>query len=195
MPRRTGKEDSASRVALMDAVEAVMREDGYAALSARTIARRAGLNYQLVFYYFSTLEGLLLATYRRRTDRLLEYLEAALDQPRPLHALWESSSDPFEAALSLEYMAMSNHNAAIRAESIQHVERSLALTAAKMARHAMGSEPGSETMSTTAVSMLVAMIGSNLGFQAAQGITGGGLPEVRALVTYWLDRLEPAGGG
>src|SRR5579862_735329 len=73
--RRRGPENSATRTALMDAVEAVMREDGYAALSARSVARRAGLKYQIVFYYFETMDALLLATYRRRTQTVLERTE------------------------------------------------------------------------------------------------------------------------
>ena len=38
--RRLGSESSATRSALMDAVEAVMREDGYGALTARSVAER-----------------------------------------------------------------------------------------------------------------------------------------------------------
>ena len=59
--RRLGQENSASRTALMDGVEAVLREDGYAALSARSVAERAGLKHQLVYYYFATMDDLLLS--------------------------------------------------------------------------------------------------------------------------------------
>jgi len=79
--RRLGLESSASRTALMDAVEAVMREDGYAALSARSVAERAGLKHQLVYYYFQTMDDLLMATYRRHTDRVLESIEEAFRSP------------------------------------------------------------------------------------------------------------------
>src|ERR1700751_3427655 len=95
--RRMGPETAAARSTLMDAVEAVMREDGYAALSARSIARRAGLKYQIVFYYFATMDDLLLATYRRRTERVLERIQQALRSERPLHAFWEVWSDPSDA--------------------------------------------------------------------------------------------------
>ena len=114
LKRRMGPESSATRTLLMDAVEAVMREQGYAALSARSVAARAGLKYQIVFYYFETMDDLLLAAYRRRTETVLQRSEQALTSERPLHAFWQVSSDPFDAALTLEYMAMSNHNQLIR---------------------------------------------------------------------------------
>ena len=57
----------------MDAVESVMREDGYGALTARSVAERAGLKHQLVYYYFQTLDDLLIATYERHIGRYLEH--------------------------------------------------------------------------------------------------------------------------
>lgn len=176
----------------MDAVETVMRRDGYAALSVRSIAQCAELNYQLVFYYFGTLDGLLLATYRRRTERMLGEIEEALASERPYHAIWEASSDPVEAALSLEYMALSNHNAAIRSESIEHVERTLAITIARLAAPPQPAGGGSGPISPVAASMIIAMLGNSIGFQAAQGIIGPGLQDAKELVVRWLDWFEPS---
>jgi AcrR family transcriptional regulator len=45
----------------MGATESVMREEGYGALTSRHVAARAGLNQQTVYYYFETMDGLLLA--------------------------------------------------------------------------------------------------------------------------------------
>src|SRR4051812_43127279 len=96
--RRMAPENAGTRVLLMDAVEALMREQGYAVLSARAVAARAGLKYPTVFYYFETMDELLLATYRRRLKSVRERTEAALNSPRPLHALWDSLSEPSDAA-------------------------------------------------------------------------------------------------
>src|SRR5439155_21361763 len=115
--RRMGPENAVKRTALLDAVEALMLEEGYAALSARNVAKRAGLKYQIVFYYFETMDDLLLAAYRRRTQSVLERIEEALASPKPLHAFWQLWSDPEGAALTIEYMALSNHNELIRAET------------------------------------------------------------------------------
>lgn len=177
------------RSTLMDAVEAVMRENGYAALSVRNIAARAGLKYQIVFYYFETMDDLLLTTYRRRTQKVLERTEQALQSEQPLQAFWEASSDPFDAALSLEYMAMSNHNPAIRAETItfgEHIRRTVAQRLSDRLGPALAD---SDVFTPFAVSMALAAIGGILGFEAALGISGGH-PETKALVEWCLRHLE-----
>ena len=65
--RRMGSPDSATSNALLDATEMVLREEGYAAATSRRIADAAGLKQQLVYYYFETMEDLLLACFKRRT--------------------------------------------------------------------------------------------------------------------------------
>ena len=59
--RRIGAESSTTRQALLDAAEQVMREEGYAAVTSRRVAQRAGLKPQLVHYYFRTMDELFLA--------------------------------------------------------------------------------------------------------------------------------------
>ena len=61
--RRMGPETSETRMALLDATERVLRSEGYAAVSSRRIAQEAGLKQQLVYYYFHTMDELLLATF------------------------------------------------------------------------------------------------------------------------------------
>ncbi|HUA95206.1 MAG TPA: TetR family transcriptional regulator, partial [Acidimicrobiales bacterium] len=92
--RRIGAEDSKSRQALLDATEQIMLEEGYAAVSSRRVAQRAGLKPQLVHYYFLTMEDLFLAAFRRRAEVGLEYLDRVLDTERPLRALWDFGYDP-----------------------------------------------------------------------------------------------------
>ena len=97
--RRMAPENAATRVLLMDSVESLMREQGYAAVSARAVAALSGLKYPTIFYYFESMDDLLLGTYRRRTQNVLDRTEAALNSDRPLHALWSAASDPFDAAM------------------------------------------------------------------------------------------------
>lgn len=193
LKRRMGPENSAMRATLMDAVEAVMREQGYAALSVRSVAARAGLKYQLVFYYFETMDDLLLTTYRRRTARVLELTAQALQADRPLHAFWEASSDPFDAALTIEYMAMSNHHAAIRAETIAFGERLRNLVAERMSERIGTLPAGIDALTPMAITSAIRSIGALLGFEAAMGISGGH-EQTKALVQWCLDRLEPEAG-
>lgn len=192
--RRMGPENAATRAVLMDAVEALMREQGYAALSARAVAARAGLKYPIVFYYFETMDDLLLATYRRRTQSVLERTEAALASERPLHALWDAVSDPFDAALSLEYMAMSNHNQLIRAETIRFGEQIRRLVVDRLAGRLRPIGPEGAPFAPFGVTVGLTSLGGILGFESALGLSGGH-QEVRAMVEAILRRLEPEPAG
>jgi AcrR family transcriptional regulator len=50
---------------LLDAAEALIWEDGYAAATARRIADRVGMKHQAVFYYFGSQDELLVEVFRR----------------------------------------------------------------------------------------------------------------------------------
>jgi AcrR family transcriptional regulator len=187
--RRMGPESAATRTLLMDAVEAVMREAGYAALSARFVANRAGLKYQIVFYYFETMDDLLLETYRRRTKRVLEKVEAALQSERPLHEFWAAWSDPDDAALTFEYMAMANHNEVIRAETVAFGEQVRRVGLERLAVH-LQTPLDPAIFTPLSITMALTYIGAILGFEAALGISGGH-GETRRMVEACLRHLEP----
>lgn len=191
LKRRLGPENSAVRTTLMDAVEAVMREQGYAALSVRSIAARAGLKYQIVFYYFQTMDDLLLTTYRRRTEQVLERTERALRSEQPLRALWKSSSKASDAALSIEFMAMSNHNSIIRTETIAFGERLRRIVAERLSNRLVNGLPHVAPLTPFAISSAVTAIGAILGFEDALGISGGH-KQAKALVEWCLQRFEPS---
>ena len=71
-----------------------MLEEGYAAVTSRRVAERAGLKPQLVHYYFRTMEDLFLAVFRRRAEAGPGGAHHALQSPQPLWALWRFSTDP-----------------------------------------------------------------------------------------------------
>jgi len=110
---RAATEKKRSRV--LDATEEIMLEDGYAAVSSRRVAARAGINPPLVHYYFGTLDDLFVAVLRRRAVVNVERLTEALESERPLRAWWDLASDPRGAALFVELIAAGNHRPALRA--------------------------------------------------------------------------------
>jgi AcrR family transcriptional regulator len=122
-PRRIGTKTSKTRAALLDAVERLMLEEGYAAVTSRRVAARAGLKPQLVYYYFRTMDDLFLATFRRRAEQGLERQAHALTSVQPLWALWDLSRDPRGTALTMEFIALANHRKPIRAEIASAAER------------------------------------------------------------------------
>ena len=114
--RRSKVDDSATRTALLDAAEGVMLEEGYAAVTTRRLAARAGVNSALVYYYFETMDDLFLALFRRSVDAGLRRQHEVLDSPQPLWALWEQIHDFSNNSLMMEFIALANHRKAIRAE-------------------------------------------------------------------------------
>lgn len=188
--RRLGSETSETRSALMDAVENVMREDGYGALTARSVAERAGLKHQLVYYYFQTLDDLLTATYERHIARYLARIEEALRAERPLHAFWRVHADPVDATLNFEFLAMANHNEEIRSRTVAFGERVRRLGLESLEAVIQRPVDGKDTINPFAVTMAISSIGSILGLESAIGIHGGHA-ETRALIKWCIDQLEP----
>ena len=121
--RRLGAETSQTRARLLDAAEALMFDEGYAAVTSRRVAARAELQPQLVHYYFRTMDDLFLALYRRRAEQGLERQARALAEEQPLWALWDLSRDPRGTAVTMEFTALANHRKAIRAEITASAER------------------------------------------------------------------------
>lgn len=116
MSRRSTAEESEARTALLDAAEAIMLEDGYAAVTTRRIAAKAGLNSALVFYYFDTMDGLFVALFRRGAQETHERWEAVLASPQPLWGIWDMLRDESNTARTMEFIALANHRKAIRTE-------------------------------------------------------------------------------
>ncbi|WP_102142442.1 TetR/AcrR family transcriptional regulator [Mycobacterium hubeiense] len=121
--RRIGAPDAKNRGVLIDAAEQLMLEEGYAAVTSRRVADRAGLKPQLVHYYFRTMEDLFMAVFRRRAEEGLDVLAKALESPQPLWALWRFVTDPAGARLAMEFMGLANHRKALREEIAYFGER------------------------------------------------------------------------
>jgi AcrR family transcriptional regulator len=187
-----GPQNAATRSQLMDATEAVMREEGYAAVTSRRVAERAGLNQQTVYYYFETMDDLLLATYRRFTERITKKAEEAVKSERPLHAIWQDASDPVDAALTVEFMALANHNQAVRGCAIEFGERNRGLKAGAVAEHLRKQLPEPDATPAAGVVMALTSIAHVIGFEAVIGLSGGHR-EARMVVEWCLRQLEPAG--
>src|SRR6476659_11439308 len=94
-PRRVGAETSKTRDLLLDCLERLMAETGYASVSYRAVAAKAKVTSGLVQYYFPTLDDMFVAAIRRRSEQNLERLKAELQEhgDQPLHYLWDYSRD------------------------------------------------------------------------------------------------------
>src|SRR5215467_11608828 len=117
MPARRGNAgDPSTRNALLDAAQELMLDEGYAAVTTRRVATKAGLNSAMVFYYFDSLDGLFIELFRRGAERSFERLQDALSSDQPLWGFWDLIHDRAGSALTMEFIALANHRKAIRAE-------------------------------------------------------------------------------
>lgn len=187
--RRMGPTDSASSNALLDATERVLREEGYAAATSRRIAQEAGLKQQLVYYYFKTMDDLLLATFKRRTGIALERLEADLASPRPVRAIWEYVTSSGDARLSFEFMALANRHDGIREEVARYVTLSRRMQAQAIARRYAEAGNVDAPVTPAAAAFLMSCVSLMLGREAATGIDEGHA-DVIALIESAITRID-----
>jgi AcrR family transcriptional regulator len=122
-PRRIGSEDSKTRVQLLDAAELLLLEEGYAAVTSRRVAAKAGLKPQLVHYYFRTMDDLFVEVFRRRAEENVARAERTIAADGSLATLWQLNDDPRGARFNIEFVALANHRKAIRAEIARYAER------------------------------------------------------------------------
>ena len=122
-----GVEGSKMRTLFVDAAEEILRHEGYLGISARQVSAKAGLKTQLLYYYFRTMDDLVLAVVRGINERRLKRFEEALTSTRPLQALWELNSDRSNATLSAELTSIATHREPIRAEIVQSAKQFRAL--------------------------------------------------------------------
>jgi AcrR family transcriptional regulator len=80
-PLKDGGGDS--RVAILDAAEALFSEHGFDAVTMRQAARLAGVDSALLHYYFGDKRGLFDAVFLRRAEILNRQRIEALDRTRP----------------------------------------------------------------------------------------------------------------
>jgi AcrR family transcriptional regulator len=188
-PRRIGTETSPTRAALLDAAADLMLEEGYAAVTSRRLAEKAGLKAPLVHYYFRTMDDLFIALFRRLSERGLERQAKVLASDQPLWSLWEFVKDDPNTALTMELLALANHRKALRAEIATSGERfrSLQLEVVSRVLHDQNVDPA--TYPPIAVIVLISSISRFLVMEEAFGIFAGHA-ETIALVEHYLAQLE-----
>jgi len=187
--RKTPKPDI--RANLISATEALIHDEGYGAATVRRIADRVGLKHQVVFYYFGTLDDLLIEVYRKIAKAHRERLVAALASQTPLSAVWEAIRDPEMVRLTLEFLALSNHNEKVRAEVAKCNEEIRTLECEGIMAHLRerGIDP---RLSPQTVSILSNATARFLAQEASLGITMGH-EEIEQLIEGSFRAFEASG--
>jgi AcrR family transcriptional regulator len=121
--KRKSTENSPTRESLIEAAYQIFFEEGYAAVTTRRVAARAGLKPQIVHYYFKTIDDLFVAVIRRSGEMNLERWAKAVVSESPLEAVWELSRDVRAGIISMEFLALANHKEAVRDEVKRYAEQ------------------------------------------------------------------------
>jgi TetR/AcrR family transcriptional regulator len=186
------RERESSRTRLVEAAEQLMREDGYAAVTSRRVAGKAGLKPQLVHYYFTTMDDLFLAVLHRGIEQNGEILARVLASARPLQALWEFASDPQTAVMSAEFAALANHRKSIRAEIARYGRQLRDAQISTIARILKANRVRRDVCPPAALAIIMDLVARGLVSEVALGMSKGHT-ETIALVQRYLRKLGGIG--
>ncbi len=190
-PRRMGVEGSLMRGRFIDAAEALLRDEGLLGLTARQVASRAGLKTQLLYYYYRTMDDLILALVRRVNERRVARFHEIMASPNPLRGLWALNSDPSGAVMSSELSSMASHREAIRTEIVRFAQQFRAMQIEAVTRllaERQGFEGSGFEKSGAGIVMIAVALARAIVTESALGLTEGH-SEALAIVEAMLDRL------
>jgi AcrR family transcriptional regulator len=191
--RRMGPPGSAVWNLILDGAEAILRDEGYAALTSRRIAERIGIQQRLVYYYFLTMEDIMVEAFRRLALRELERLDTALQSERPLHEVWEICIHTSDARLISEFMALANRSDGVRREVIDYIERTRALQTQALTLAMKRSGGGLAALPPVTIIFMATSFALALNHEAQLGISMGHR-EIEQLIAGALASLEPPAG-
>jgi AcrR family transcriptional regulator len=189
--RRMGPVGSENWHAMLDSAQEILREEGHAALTSRRIAERMGVKQRLIYYYFHTMDELIVDLFQRLSERELARLNRAAESSRPLREVWDVCIHTTDARLVSQFMALANRIEGLREEVVHFIEESRAIQAraieqaAQRAAIASGLPPQSLALLATSVALSMTR-------EEQLGITSGHA-EVRALIEDVIARYEPCG--
>ncbi|WP_167854687.1 TetR/AcrR family transcriptional regulator [Mangrovimicrobium sediminis] len=189
--RRIGKESAENRTALIDATERLLRDEGYIAITARNVAEAAGLKTPLVYYYFETMDDLILEVIRKSSARRLKLFVEALGAEDPLKALWELHRDHTAGISATELIALANHRESIRAEAVASARnfRTLQIEAVEQQLKSRGLD--AETYPAAGIVTIVAALARAMAQDAVLDVNEG-YDEAMRLVESAIASLPPA---
>ena len=178
-----------TRTIILDTTEKLMRDEGYAAVSTRRVAKEAGLKPPLIHYYFSTTDDLFLAVFRHAADKELHRLTVAVNTEASLQSIWATYCNQNQTALAIEFMALANHRKAIKDEIAAMTERERRRRADLIALMIDTSSVNSGNLSPLGLNVLLIGVARTLVMEQGLGITLGH-EDAKNLVEWGLQHLQ-----
>jgi AcrR family transcriptional regulator len=178
-----------TRAAILDATEALMREEGYAAVSCRRVAEKAGLKSQLVHYHFGTMDELFQEAFRRNEKRFFSRQLRALSCAKTIEMMWETVSSLEGMDLVAEFVSAARHRKALKEELVQSWARFRLLYNTMIAKYYddNGIDPGQHPPHV--VSFLISSLARSLTEEASLGFREGHA-EIDAFMQSFVQSLQ-----
>jgi TetR/AcrR family transcriptional regulator len=129
-----GAASSETRTQLIQAAAEIVRNEGWAAVTARRLAETVGLKRQIVHYYFRTIEDLLIAVIRRDGEALRGRIMQSMESDEPLRAIWQMSRRGPKSAI-LEFTSLATHRKEIQIEVKRYMEEIRRIQTQALVRH------------------------------------------------------------
>jgi AcrR family transcriptional regulator len=187
--RRMGTAGSASWHLILDGAEDILREEGYAALTSRLVAERSGVGQRLVYYYFLTMDDLIVETIRRLSARELDRLRQALASEQPLRQIWDVCMHTIDVRLMSEFIALANRIPALKEEVTSFIKESRAMQGAALAS-ALERRSMTSRIPPVGLALLAHSLALSLIRESGLGVTTGH-SEILAVIGDFLSELEP----
>jgi TetR/AcrR family transcriptional regulator len=187
--RRMGVESSETRIQLVEAAGKLLRKEGWSAVTARRLAEKLGLKRQIVHYYFSTIEDLLIAVIRRESEKARNQFVRALSTDEPLRAIWELGDNVTTSIF--EFTTLALRRKAVRAEVRHYMAEFRRIETVALSRYLelRGIKPNIPPVATA---ILVNCLAHNLAVERALGVVDGHA-EMKLIIEDWLQAFADRG--
>ncbi len=184
-----GPVGSVNWTAMLDGAEDILRDEGYAALTSRRVAERIGVKQRLVYYYFHTMDDLIVETFRRLSMRTLERLARAMASTQPLRNIWDVNIHSDDVRLVSEFIALANRVVRLRAEVVSFIEASRRIQVEALTA-AMKAHPNESRIPAVGLTIIATSVALTLNREGAIGVRTGHA-EITATINSLIDALEP----
>ncbi|MCB2076747.1 MAG: TetR/AcrR family transcriptional regulator [Novosphingobium sp.] len=175
--------------AMLDGAEDILREEGHAALTSRRVAERVGVKQRLIYYYFRTMDELIVEMFHRSSEREIARLRTAAASEMPMREIWDICIHTTDARLITEFMALATRIEGLRKEVILFIEESRRIQIEAIAK-AAGQSKAKKAIPADALALLATSLALSLTREEQIGIDMGH-EAVRGLVETIFDTYEP----
>lgn len=186
--RRMGPAGSETWHAMLDGAEYILREEGHAQLTSRRIAERIGVKQRLVYYYFMTMDDLVVELFRRSSKQTIERLEQASHSKRSLREIWNTNFGTTDARLISEFMALANRIEGLKHEVIRFIEESRQIEVNAIAA-ALARKGAASGMTPSSLAMIAGSLALSLSREEQLGIRSGHA-DLMSTVEQFLSSFE-----